>query len=151
MRIQAWSLNGRSKTTRNKQVIGRYTPICTLPLLNVALLPAENARNRRIRAISVPRHLPRRVRGVLARFGELWVQWLYEQEHYASDGADGLPEKRITQYNVVYIPTRGIIKHVFVYEKEKRHVDFFAREELLLLEAEALYFRKVRCNLTGLR
>lgn len=61
---------------------------------------------------------------------------------------DELPEKRVAQHNVVYVPTRRIIEHILVYEKEKRHVDFFACEELLLFEAEALDFGKIRRDLT---
>ena len=66
----------------------------------------------------------------------------------SSDGANALPEECVTQHNVVYIPTCRIIEHVLVYEKEEWHVDFLARQKLLLLKAETFYFGKVRRNLT---
>ena len=67
-------MNGQSTTT--KQIgIGGYTPICTLQKYYLfSIFGVERARNCRIRAIFVPRHPPRRVRGVLERFGEPWVK-----------------------------------------------------------------------------
>lgn len=64
----------------------------------------EHARKCQIRATFVS-HLPLRlVRGVLERFGELWGVRVCVSKITAHQ-TDGLPEKCVAQYNVVYIPT----------------------------------------------
>lgn len=55
-------------------------------------------------------------------------------------------EKRVAEHDVLDVACVGILQHLFVKEEEDRQVDFFAREQFLLLKAEALDLGKVGRN-----
>ena len=63
------------------------------------------------------------------------------------DGIIDSPEECVTQNHVVHRVHRWVIHDVSVDEEEDGQIDFFAGADLLLLEAEALDFGKVRCDL----
>lgn len=52
-------------------------------------------------------------------------------------------EKCIRQDNIVQIPTRGILEHVFVDEEEQGHVDLLPSQQLLFLKTETFNLGKI--------
>jgi len=59
------------------------------------------------------------------------------------------PEESVWEYDIIQILERRVVKHVFVDEKQQRHVHFFSCKQCLLFETETLYFGEAGSNLSS--